>query len=160
MGCSIRPGTRDDIDILVELIQTAFRDVAERFGLTPQNSPTHPSNCRAEWLLREFNRGVPIMFLKMRAGPPDASRWNESMTRSVIWSVWPFCPICADRDSAALWSGMLHKPASAMPFVCKSGSSPNTRNCMTGMKSWDLKTWSKRHSPSLFSGLLLWLTIS
>jgi len=69
MGYNIRPGTRDDIDILVELIQTAFGDVARRFGLTPQNSPTHPSNCRAEWLGREMNRGVTYYVLESEGRP-------------------------------------------------------------------------------------------
>jgi GNAT superfamily N-acetyltransferase len=69
MGCNIRPGTHDDIDILVELIQTSFRDIAERFGLTPQNSPTHPSNCRAEWLWREMNRGVTYYVLENEGRP-------------------------------------------------------------------------------------------
>jgi len=69
MGCNIREGTKDDIDILVELIRHAFSDVAERFGLTLQNSPTHPSNCRAEWLLREMNRGVTFYVLENEGRP-------------------------------------------------------------------------------------------
>lgn len=69
MGCNIRPGTRDDIDILVDLIRNAFSDVAERFGLTPQNSPTHPSNCRAEWILREMNRCVAYYILENEGRP-------------------------------------------------------------------------------------------
>ncbi|MEE9913169.1 MAG: GNAT family N-acetyltransferase [Deltaproteobacteria bacterium] len=69
MGCSIREGARDDIDILVEVIRSAFSDVAERFGLTPQNSPTHPSNCRPEWLLREMNRGVTFYLLESDGRP-------------------------------------------------------------------------------------------
>jgi N-acetylglutamate synthase-like GNAT family acetyltransferase len=43
--------------------------VAERFGLTPQNSPTHPSNCRPEWLLREMNRGVTFYMLENEGQP-------------------------------------------------------------------------------------------
>ncbi len=69
MKCEIREATSSDIDILVELIQNAFEDVAERFGLTPQNSPTHPSNCRPEWLLREMNRGVVFYVLEDNGQP-------------------------------------------------------------------------------------------
>jgi N-acetylglutamate synthase-like GNAT family acetyltransferase len=65
----IREGTRADINILADMIQDAFLDVAERFGLTPQNSPTHPSNCRAEWLLREMNRGVAFYILENEGQP-------------------------------------------------------------------------------------------
>ncbi|MEN6637923.1 MAG: GNAT family N-acetyltransferase [Smithella sp.] len=69
MAHHIRTGTQADIDVLVEIIQDSFLDVAERFGLTPQNSPTHPSNCRAEWLLREINRGVTFYILENDGQP-------------------------------------------------------------------------------------------
>jgi diamine N-acetyltransferase len=60
----IRTCTSADIDILVEIIQRAFKDVAERFGLNPENSPRHPSNCRADWLQRDMNRGVTYYALE------------------------------------------------------------------------------------------------
>lgn len=69
MGLQIRVGTKADIHVLVEIIQDSFLDVAERFGLTPQNSPTHPSNCRPEWLLREMNRGVTFYMLENDGQP-------------------------------------------------------------------------------------------
>lgn len=69
MGIQIRVGTKADIHVLVEIIQDSFLDVAERFGLTPQNSPTHPSNCRPEWLLREMDRGVSFYMLENDGQP-------------------------------------------------------------------------------------------
>ena len=69
MAHTIRVGTEADIDLLVETIQDSFLDVAERFGLTPQNSPTHPSNCRPEWLLGEINRGVTFYILENDGQP-------------------------------------------------------------------------------------------
>ena len=69
MGLQIRVGTKADIDVLVEIIQDSFLNVAERFGLTPQNSPTHPSNCRPEWLLREMNRGITFYMLENEEQP-------------------------------------------------------------------------------------------
>ncbi len=60
MPYRIREGMSSDIDVLVEIIQTSFQDVAERFGLTVQNSPTHPSNCRAEWLLPISSRVLEL----------------------------------------------------------------------------------------------------
>jgi N-acetylglutamate synthase-like GNAT family acetyltransferase len=69
MGCRIRIATKVDIDVLVAIIQDSFLDVAERFGLTLQNSPTHPSNCRPEWVLREMNRGVTFYILENEGQP-------------------------------------------------------------------------------------------
>jgi hypothetical protein len=42
----IRTCTQEDIGMLTETIRKAFRDVAERFGLTPDNTPHHPSTAR------------------------------------------------------------------------------------------------------------------
>lgn len=69
MTCKIREGLPSDIEVLADIIRISFCDVAERFGLTPQNSPTHPSNCRPEWLLREMNRGVTFYVLESENQP-------------------------------------------------------------------------------------------
>ena len=65
----IRLGGKEDIEILVEIIRDSFQEVADRFGLNEQNSPTHPSNCRAEWLAREMNRGVAFYILEAQGRP-------------------------------------------------------------------------------------------
>ena len=54
----IRTCKQKDIEILVETIQKSFRDMAERFDLTPENALRHPSNCRAEWIKADMERGV------------------------------------------------------------------------------------------------------
>jgi len=65
----IRTCDQEDIEVLVEIIREAFQEVADRFGLTEQNSPTHPSNCRTEWLMREMNRGVVFYVLEAQGRP-------------------------------------------------------------------------------------------
>lgn len=60
----IRVCTKEDIDVLADIIVDSFQDVAERFGLTPQNSPKHPSNCRPEWIMRDMDRGVAYYVLE------------------------------------------------------------------------------------------------
>lgn len=69
MAYQIREGGKEDVDRLVDLIREAFQEVADRFGLTEQNSPTHPSNCRTEWLMREMNRGVVFYVLEAQGRP-------------------------------------------------------------------------------------------
>jgi len=58
MGTGIRTCTQEDVGLLVEIIRKSFRDVAERFGLTPDNAPRHPSNCKEEWIRGDIDRGV------------------------------------------------------------------------------------------------------
>jgi diamine N-acetyltransferase len=58
-----------EIPVLVELIRCSFRDVAERFGLTPRNCPKHPSNCEAVWVAEAMQRGVDYFLLEADSGP-------------------------------------------------------------------------------------------
>ena len=60
----IRAGTQKDIGILTEIIRSSFRDVADRFGLTQENCPTHPSNCTADWIQGDMDRGVTYFILE------------------------------------------------------------------------------------------------
>jgi N-acetylglutamate synthase-like GNAT family acetyltransferase len=50
--------------LLAALIQRAYKDVAERFGLTPDNCPKHPSNYTADWIEKDFARGVIYCILE------------------------------------------------------------------------------------------------
>lgn len=61
---SIRTCTRKDVDALVETIRQSFRDVAERFGLTEENCPLHASNCRADWIEKDMDRGITYFVLE------------------------------------------------------------------------------------------------
>ncbi len=60
----IRKCDREDIGVLVKTIRDSFQTVAERFGLTRENSPRHPSNCTAEWIQQEMDRGVQYFVLE------------------------------------------------------------------------------------------------
>ena len=60
----IRTANADDISLLSSIIRAAFRDVAERFNLTPENCPKHPSNCADEWIERDLARGVTFYILE------------------------------------------------------------------------------------------------
>lgn len=62
--CStIVQATQKDIDRLSRLTRESFADVANRFGLTPQNCPKHPSNYTREWVERDLARGVRYFIL-------------------------------------------------------------------------------------------------
>ena len=53
-----------DVSVLSGLIRDSFCDVAERFGITPENCPKHPSNCADEWIEKDFGRGVNYYILE------------------------------------------------------------------------------------------------
>jgi diamine N-acetyltransferase len=69
MPFSIRPATKADIPILAEIIRKAFYDVAVRFGLTEENCPKHPSNCKAEWIEEALAKGVRYFLLDSEGLP-------------------------------------------------------------------------------------------
>jgi N-acetylglutamate synthase-like GNAT family acetyltransferase len=58
MSSKIRVCTKEDTQVLAETIRKSFQDVAERFGLTPENAPSHPSNCTVDWIREHMERGV------------------------------------------------------------------------------------------------------
>ena len=60
----IRPAETDDMPVLVDLIQRAFKEVAQRFGLTKENCPTHPSLYTKERITADFNKGVAYFMLE------------------------------------------------------------------------------------------------
>lgn len=65
----IREATREDVSLLTTIIRKSFRDVAERFNLTPENCPTHPSNCTAEWINSALDKGIKYYILENNDEP-------------------------------------------------------------------------------------------
>lgn len=66
---TITDATEADAELLASLIRASLADVAERFGLTPENSPTHPSNCTPEWIHTALAKGHRYFIMKTRRGP-------------------------------------------------------------------------------------------
>jgi N-acetylglutamate synthase-like GNAT family acetyltransferase len=60
----IRPVGKKDIPALAAIIRQSFRDVADRFGLTPRNCPRHPSNCDDSWVEDDMQKGVSYYLLE------------------------------------------------------------------------------------------------
>ncbi len=66
---TIRDASSSDISLLTTLIRNSFRDVADRFNLTLENCPTHPSNCMTEWVESALKKGVRYYILQMEDVP-------------------------------------------------------------------------------------------
>ena len=58
-----------DVAILSGLIRNSYRDVAQRFDLTSENCPKHPSNCTDDWIRNDFDRGVSYYILEHNGQP-------------------------------------------------------------------------------------------
>ena len=69
MDYVIREAAEADAALMASLIREAFADVAVRFGLTPENSPRHPSNCTPHWIRSAFTKGVRHFLLETPEGP-------------------------------------------------------------------------------------------
>jgi N-acetylglutamate synthase-like GNAT family acetyltransferase len=54
----IRKAKYSDIDIITYIIRSSFQTVADRFNLTAENCPKHPSNCTTEWVKTGLDRGI------------------------------------------------------------------------------------------------------
>lgn len=60
---TIRPAAVEDANLLAALIRESFAGPAKEFGLTPENAPTHPSNCTPEWIDEALGKGVKYYLL-------------------------------------------------------------------------------------------------
>jgi N-acetylglutamate synthase-like GNAT family acetyltransferase len=66
MSSKIRVCTKEDAGILARTIRKSFQDVAERFGLTRENAPRHPSNCTVDWIRKDVERDVAYFAIENR----------------------------------------------------------------------------------------------
>ena len=69
-----------DVAILVGLIREAYRDVAQRFDLTPENCPKHPSNCTPQWIRKDFARSVSYFILEDNHKPVGCAALEKPTT--------------------------------------------------------------------------------
>ena len=69
MSIVIRNAGNEDVPLLTTLVRDAFRDVAERFHLTPENCPKHPSNCAPEWFETALEKGIRYYILEHNQMP-------------------------------------------------------------------------------------------
>lgn len=58
MSSKIHICTEKDARVLAEITRMSFQDVADRFDLTPENAPRHPSNCTVDWIRKDMQDGV------------------------------------------------------------------------------------------------------
>lgn len=65
----IHEAGKAEVPVLARLIRISFRDVAERFALTPENCPKHPSNCTDTWIEADLARGVRYFILSQGGEP-------------------------------------------------------------------------------------------
>lgn len=69
MAGHIRRATEGDISLLTDLIRSSFKEVATQFNITPENCPTHPSNCTSDWIKNELKKGTEYFIVSEDSGP-------------------------------------------------------------------------------------------
>ena len=62
---TIRKAVYKDSAVISAIIRESYRDVADRFELTAENCPKHPSNCTDEWIEKDLARGVWYFLLEI-----------------------------------------------------------------------------------------------
>lgn len=75
---TIRQATINDVKLLSGIIRKSYQDVADRFGLTRDNCPRHPSNCRDEWIERDFIRGTVYYILEENSIPAGCAAIEQA----------------------------------------------------------------------------------
>jgi ribosomal protein S18 acetylase RimI-like enzyme len=78
MAVEIREAEGKDAGLLAGLIRDSFRGVAERFNLTPENAPTHPSFCTDEWVESAMRRGIRFYVLRSEGFPRGSAAMEKA----------------------------------------------------------------------------------
>lgn len=65
----IQAATLKDAAVLARIISQANVPVAKEFGLTPENAPTHPSLCTAQWIVAGMERGETYSLVRSEGAP-------------------------------------------------------------------------------------------
>jgi len=73
MTIAVKEAGAHEAALLAGIIRDSFRDVTERFGLTPENCPAHPSNCTEEWVRQALAKGVSYYLLADDGRPVGCS---------------------------------------------------------------------------------------
>lgn len=66
-----------DALILSDIIRKSFQDVAEEFGLTTENCPSHPSNCEPSWVTKHMQDGAVYYLLFDDKSPVGCVAMNK-----------------------------------------------------------------------------------
>jgi N-acetylglutamate synthase-like GNAT family acetyltransferase len=82
MTRTIRKAEKEDVFLLARLIRESFATVADRFGLTPENCPRHPSNCAPDWVSESMERGA-VFYVMEAGGEPSGCIAVERVSREV-----------------------------------------------------------------------------
>jgi N-acetylglutamate synthase-like GNAT family acetyltransferase len=80
---AIRTCSQKDIPILTHLIRCSFKDVAVRFGLTPENCPTHPSNYTIQRVISDMNRGMQYFILEKNKLPCGSVALEKAAPKAI-----------------------------------------------------------------------------
>lgn len=64
MKVNIRPASYEDAEELASIISRSFATVAERYDLTKEIAPTHPSNCTPDWIETALRKGIYYYLLE------------------------------------------------------------------------------------------------
>jgi len=76
----IRQAGAKDVPVISRIIRESFRDVAEKFALTRENSPKHPSNCEDAWVESDLEKDIVYYLLERDSQPMGCVAFERSTT--------------------------------------------------------------------------------
>jgi N-acetylglutamate synthase-like GNAT family acetyltransferase len=65
----IKPAEIYNAKLLANIIRASNMDVAEKFNLTLENCPKHPSNCSVDWIKKDFDKKLKYYILEYSGLP-------------------------------------------------------------------------------------------
>jgi len=83
MAIVIRRAGYPEASVIAETVRVSFRDVAEKYKITREAAPTHPSQCEAEWIRKEMNAGWAYLVAEEEGAIVGCVAYKETDLRTL-----------------------------------------------------------------------------
>ena len=83
MAISIRQAGHLEAKVIAETVRMSFRDVAEKFEISRELAPTHPSQCEAEWILSDMDAGWVYLLAEEDSGAIGCIAYKQTVLRTL-----------------------------------------------------------------------------
>jgi len=83
MAIAIRRAGYLEANVVAETVRMSFRDVAEKFEITRDAAPTHPSQCEAEWIQSDMDAGWEYLLAEEEGAVIGCIAYKKSDSRTL-----------------------------------------------------------------------------
>jgi GNAT superfamily N-acetyltransferase len=98
---TIQRASREDAARIAAIIRASHQDVAQKFNLTRDNNPKHPSFCTPQWVLADFERGEEYFVYRRETEAAGCVAFEQPDSETAYLNRLSVLPPCRRRGIGA-----------------------------------------------------------